>query len=123
MSKKILVVDDDMDFVRLLTLRLKSNNFDVVVAYDGLQAIERANKEKPDLILLDMKMPAGGGLTVFENLRVSTETIATPVIFITAYPSEETKRKVMEKGAVDYIAKPFDPASLIAKVKKAIGEE
>ena len=122
MTKKILVVDDDMDFVRLLTLRLKANNYEVAVAYDGLQAIERAHKEKPDLILLDLKMPAGGGLTVYENLRLSSETTGTPVIFITAYPSEDTKKKVMQKGAADFVSKPFDPEDLLLKVKKALGE-
>jgi DNA-binding response OmpR family regulator len=122
MPKKILVVDDELNVLRVIASRLKANNYDVVTASDGIYAVKKAVEEKPDLIILDIKMPAGGGVSVFENLRHLDNTITIPVIFITAYPTEEIKSQVLEMGAVDFVAKPFNPEELLAKVKKAMGE-
>jgi DNA-binding response OmpR family regulator len=123
MPKKILIVDDEINVVKLLAARLKANNYDVVTATDGLYAVIKAHDEKPDLVLLDVNMPAGGGVSVFENLLKTGDTMMTPVIFITAYPDEELRRKVLEMGAEDFIPKPFDPEELIAKIKKALQED
>lgn len=116
MKKKILVVDDEPQVVRLLSLRLKADNFDVISAYDGYQCVEVAKLELPDLILLDIKMPLGGGVKAFENLKNIATTNTIPVIFITAYPSIEVKKQVMEMGAEDFIAKPFNSEVLIEKI-------
>lgn len=116
MKKKILVVDDEPQVVRLLSLRLKANNFDVISAYDGYQCVEVAKLELPDLILLDIKMPLGGGVKAFEKLKGITTTKMIPVIFITAYPSIEVKKQVMEMGAEDFISKPFNSEVLIEKI-------
>jgi len=123
MAKKILVVDDEPHIVKTIASRLMSKNYEVVAAYDGVQAIAKARKEKPDLIILDIKMPAGGGVSVYESLKDLIDTAITPVIFITAYPSEETRQKVLEMGAEDFITKPFEPLDLLAKVRKALGED
>ena len=96
MAKKILIVDDDKQIVLLLASRLKANKYEIVVAYDAMQAVAKAFSEKPDLILLDIKMPAGSGISVMDNLSNSTETALTPVIVITAYPSPEIQQKVKE---------------------------
>ena len=122
MPKKILVVDDEINVIKVIASRLKANNYDVVTASDGTYAVKRALEEKPDLIILDIKMPAGGGISVFENLKRLDSTMMTPIIFITAYPTEEIKQKVLEMGAEDFVAKPFDPEELLTKVKKALGE-
>jgi len=122
MPKKILVVDDELNVLKVIASRLKANNYDVVTASDGIYAVKKAIEEKPDLIILDIKMPAGGGVSVFENLKLLDGTMTTPIIFITAYPTEEIKRKVLEMGAEDFVAKPFNPDELLAKVKKALGE-
>ena len=122
MPKKILVVDDEINVIKVIASRLKANNYDVVTASDGTYAVKRALEEKPDLIILDIKMPAGGGISVFENLRRLDSTMMTPIIFITAHPTEEIKQKVLEMGAEDFVAKPFDPEDLLAKVRKALGE-
>lgn len=116
MKKKILVVDDEPQVVRLLSLRLKANNFDVISAYDGYQCVEVAKLELPDLILLDIKMPLGGGVKAFEKLKSLATTNTIPVIFITAYPSIEVKKQVMEMGAEDFISKPFNSEVLIEKI-------
>jgi DNA-binding response OmpR family regulator len=122
MGKKILIVDDDEQIALLLASRLKANKYEIVVAYDGLQAVTRAFSEKPDLILLDMKMPAGGGISVMDKLRNSTNTALTPVIVITAYPSIEIQQKVKEMGAVDFISKPFKAEDMLPRIRKALGE-
>jgi DNA-binding response OmpR family regulator len=122
MAYKILVADDEPAIVQLLASRLKANNYSVVVAYDGVQAVNMAHIEKPDLIILDIKMPAGTGVTVYENLKMSVNTATIPVIFITAYPNEDIEEKVLKMGAKYFISKPFDSEDLLDKVKIVLGE-
>lgn len=120
MNKKILVVDDELPIIRLLTLRLKANNFDVISAHDGYECVEKAKSELPDLILLDIKMPGGGGISAFKNLKEIENTKSIPVIFITAYPSAEVKKMVMDMGAQGFIAKPFDTEFLTNSVNDVL---
>src|SRR4030066_122900 len=122
MAKKILIVDDDKQIALLLASRLKANQYEVVVAYDAMQAVAKALREKPDLILLDIKMPAGSGISVMDNLRNSAATSVIPVIVITAYPSPEIQQKVIEMGAVDFISKPFKAEDVLSRIRKALGE-
>ncbi len=123
MPKKILIADDDQDTVSFLTSILKANNYEVIVAFDGMQAIAAAHKEKPDLILLDIMMPVRSGIHIFENLKISSLTAITPVIFITGVAKSEIRQKALEMGAADYIVKPFDTEYLLGKIRKALGEE
>ena len=116
MKKKILVVDDEPQIVRLLALRLKAKNFDVISAYDGYQCVQVAKLELPDLILLDIKMPLGGGIKAFEKLKDINSTNMIPVIFITAFTSDKVKKQVMDLGAADFISKPFKSDVLIEKI-------
>ena len=120
MKKKILVVDDDQQIVRLLSLRLKANNFYVAVAYDGYQCVQVAESELPDLILLDIKMPLGGGIRAIEILKLMPETQNIPIIFITAFLSQGVKKLVMDLGAEDIISKPFDSETLIEKINNIL---
>ena len=121
MKKKILVVDDEQQIVKLLTMRLQTNNYEVVSAYDGYQCVQTAKEEKPDLILLDIKMPKGGGINAFDTLRSNVSTEVIPVIFITAYPSKEVKNQVAKMGASGFIAKPFDGEELLMNIQSVIG--
>lgn len=122
MKKKILVVDDERSIVRLLSLRLRSQNYEVVEAYDGFQCVEVAQAELPDLILLDIKMPNGGGVSAFEQMQSLIETKGIPVIFITAYPKPEIKELVLEMGAAGFITKPFNGDLLNAKIKSLLNK-
>ncbi len=122
MKKKILVVDDERSIVRLLSLRLRSQNYDVIEAYDGYQCVEVAQAELPDLILLDIKMPNGGGVSAFEKMKTLEETKAIPVIFITAYPKPEIKDLVLEMGAAGFITKPFNGDEINTKVKSLLSK-
>ncbi len=123
MAKKILIVDDDKQIVSLLASRLKAQKYEIVVAYDGVQAVAKAFSEKPDLILLDMKMPGGDGLQVIENLKSSADTALIPIIVVTAFPSQEMRQKSKEMGALDLIAKPFEAQDMLSRIKEALGEE
>ncbi len=116
MKKRILVVDDEPNIVRLLSLRLGANNFEVSVAYDGYQCVEVAKQELPDMILLDIKMPLGGGIKAFETIKNMDSTKNIPVIFITAFPSVEVKKQVLAMGAEDFVSKPFSSDMLIEKI-------
>ncbi|MEE8342049.1 MAG: response regulator [Candidatus Neomarinimicrobiota bacterium] len=120
-KKKILVVDDNPQIVRLISLRLYKNNFEVSVAHDGQQCVQVAKDELPDLILLDIKMPNGGGIKAFEALKTMADTNKIPVIFVTAFASKEVKRLVKEMGAIDLISKPFIGDELMEKINTALG--
>jgi len=122
MKKKILVVDDETQIVRLLSMRLEANNYEIVKAYDGNQCTQVAKTEKPDLILLDIKMPMGGGITAFETIRKNEITKNIPIIFITAYPSDEVKQQVIEVGAEGFISKPFNSEDLLDQIHSIIGD-
>jgi len=94
----------------------------VISAYDGYQCVEVAKLELPDMILLDIKMPLGGGIKAYETLKSINKTSLIPVIFITAFPSTEVKKQVMEMGAEDFISKPFNSDVLIEKINVILGK-
>ena len=121
--KKILIADDDPDILTLLASRLRSNNMAVVTAQDCNQAIKKAYSEQPDLILMDIRMPSIGGLSAFNSLKMYTRTENIPVIFITAYPGKEVQEKVMEMGATDFVAKPFQTEELLSKINRAMAAQ
>jgi DNA-binding response OmpR family regulator len=119
-KKKILIVDDERDIVKVLMIRLQANGYEVVTAFDGAQGVFMAHKEKPDLIILDIRMPAGDGFSVAERLKSSTHTFTIPVIFLTGSPETSAEEKAMALGARFYIKKPYDPEELLDAVKRAI---
>ena len=121
MKKKILIVDDEPGIVRLLTLRLKAKGYEVFEAFDGMECVRMAVKEVPDLILLDIKMPQGGGIGAFERLNQLDTTKEIPVIFMTAYPTEDIKTQVREIGAKDCISKPFISEDFEKTIETVIG--
>jgi DNA-binding response OmpR family regulator len=122
MPKKILIADDDQGSVSFLTSILKDNKYEVIVAFDGMQTIAAAHKEKPDLILLDIMMPVRSGIHIFENLKMSATTATIPVIFITGVANSEIRQKTLEMGAADYIVKPFKTEYLLGKIRKVLGK-
>jgi DNA-binding response OmpR family regulator len=95
----------------------------VVAAFDGAQAIFAAHKEKPDLVLLDIRMPAGDGFSVAERLRHSTNTFSIPIIFLTGRPERDSEEKAMTLGARFYIKKPYDAEELLDAIKRALEKD
>jgi len=114
MKRRILIVDDEKNIVDILKYNLHRESYDTLEAYDGEQAIEIAQKEKPDLIILDVMLPKIDGFTVCRKLR---ETMQTPILMLTAREEEVDKVLGLELGADDYITKPFSPRELMARVK------
>ena len=107
MKKKVLIVDDEPGIVRLLAMRLKVKGYETFEAYDGLECLMVTKEEKPDLILLDIKMPKMNGIAAFEVIIEQDETKEIPVLFMTAYPTPEIKEQVLKMGAKGCISKPF----------------
>ena len=123
MGKRILVVDDEPQIVHLLSQRLIASGYETFGANDPYQCLKMAMEVKPDLIILDIKMPAGGGIQTFENLKSSVYTSTIPIIFITAYPGDEVKKQVKDLGADGFFSKPFKSTDLLNKIKELIGEQ
>ena len=107
MKKKILIVDDELRIVRLLSIRLKRKGYEIFEAYDGLEGIKTAEKEVPDLIILDFKMPIMNGIAAFEEILKLEITKEIPVLFMTAYPKMKIENQVIQMGAKGCISKPF----------------
>ncbi|MCL6479436.1 MAG: response regulator [Peptococcaceae bacterium] len=115
---KILVVDDEI--VNLLLLKSLLKDFDVIEANDGGEALKKVAEEKPDLVLLDVVMPGMDGYTVLSIIKNSEKTRLTPVILVTALSGQDEKIKSLEKGADEFISKPFNPMELLARVKNLL---
>jgi DNA-binding response OmpR family regulator len=122
-KKKILVVDDERDIVKALMIRLQGAGYDVVSAFDGAQGVFMAHKEKPDLIILDIRMPAGDGFGVAQRLKHSMHTFTIPIIFLTGSPERNAEEKASALGARFYIKKPYDPEELLDAIKRALEKD
>lgn len=116
--QKILVVDDEMDVLELLTYNLRRAGYDVVLATNGLDAIDFARAEKPDIIILDLMLPEVHGFDVCDVLRKDPITANIPIIMLTAWASESARVLGLEVGADDYVTKPFSPRELLLRVNK-----
>ncbi len=114
MKKKILVVDDEKSIAEIVSFNLKAEGFEVIVAYDGQEAVSQALTNNLDLIILDVMLPEKDGFQVLKEIRQQKQT---PVIMLTAKEEEEDKVCGLELGADDYMTKPFGMKELIARVK------
>ena len=117
MSESILVVDDDPDVARFVEVNLRSAGYEVQVATDGEEALEKAVELRPDLVLLDVMMPKLDGFEVAQRLRRDPRTSSSSIIMLTAKALSADKVLGLSSGADDYIIKPFDPVELLARVK------
>jgi len=121
-KKKILIIDDEMDLVDLVKMRLELHDYAVVPLYTSKRALEIAEREQPDLILLDIMMPDLNGYEVCKMLKFSVKTKHIPVILFTAQSSEAERmsKDYNTLGADDCIRKPFEPEVLLEKVNNLI---
>ena len=117
MSQKIVVVEDDINIAELLRLCLEKDGFAVSVAHDGGAGVELFEKEKPDLVMLDIMLPVMDGWAVLKQIRKAGKT---PVIMLTAKGEVEDKVNGLESGADDYIVKPFSSREVVARVKAVL---
>lgn len=116
-KKKVLVVDDEPSIVKLVQVKLVKEGFEVVTAFNGQEALEKARNERPDLILLDVMMPKMSGHDVCAELKKDTTLKNIPVIMLTAVGEFEQQLKGLEIGAVEYITKPFNPKQLVELIR------
>ncbi len=121
MAEKILVVDDDAETLRLITIMLQRQGFQAITAGNGSQAIYLANAEMPALIVLDIMMPDLDGYEVTKEIRSNPKTTHIPVLMFSARGQMEDKMTGYEAGADDYLAKPVHPAELVAHIKSLLG--
>jgi phosphate regulon transcriptional regulator PhoB len=119
-QKKILVADDEKDIVELVAYNLEREGYAVSRAYDGQKAWEMVNREKPDLVILDLMMPEMPGMEVCRMIRGAPETAGLPIIMLTAKSDPIDKILGLEIGADDYITKPFHIRELIARVRAVL---
>lgn len=117
---KILVVDDEKDTVSALTIRLNARGFDVIPAYEGIEALEKARNEHPDLILLDVMLPKLDGYKVCRILKFDEKFKDIPIIIITAKGEEAQRRMGADVGADAYFSKPFNNEELMKKIDEML---
>ena len=122
MKKIILIIDDDHYVARFLAKRLRANNYEVIVAYDGVRGVIKAKERIPDLILLDMRMPPLGGFEVFKRLIQQDITKQIPVIFMAAHPKLGMRKLVMKMGAKGIITKPIFSKDLELTIERTIND-
>jgi two-component system alkaline phosphatase synthesis response regulator PhoP len=117
-KKKILVVDDEQDMAMALKVRLNANGYNVVFASDSIQAFTIANEENPDLIILDIMIPGGGGFAAAERLKQSAATHRIPIIFLTGIQGGQ--ERAYKLGASGYLMKPYRPEELMETIHNAL---
>jgi len=120
MTKKIMIVDDDPDMRLGLHIRLKANNFQTFFAADALSAVSEARKHQPDLIILDLGLPAGDGFVVMERFRANVYLAATPVIVVSARDRTANEQRAIKAGARAFLQKPVDNDQLLATINQLL---
>ncbi|MBN2382003.1 response regulator [bacterium] len=120
-NAKILVADDDKSTRELISIVLEDEGYEVITAINGIETIEKAAKEKPDLIVLDIMMPQMDGYEALNKIKENEELTAIPILVITARTIKIYEKISKGLGAVDHITKPFSPDELLEKIKMFLG--
>jgi DNA-binding response OmpR family regulator len=121
-NKKILVVDDDPDVLKSMHVRLKANNFDTYFAADAISCIAEARKIEPDLIILDLGLPAGDGFLVMERLKAVPSLASIPVIVVSARDLRGNQRRALQGGARAFLQKPVNNAEFLTVIRQTLAE-
>ena len=121
-NKKILIVEDDADVRLGLHVRLKSNHYDVFFAVDALSVLAEARKHEPDLILLDLGLPAGDGFVVMDRLKTVPALAIIPIVVVSGRSGVANRERALQAGAKAFLEKPVDNAELLAVIRQALGE-
>lgn len=120
MTAKVLIVDDDRAIAQLTAIWLRAAGYEVMVAYDGRSALAAAAARRPDLVLLDIRMPDIDGFEVNRQLRADPGLGGIPVIFLSAHVQEAARKEALAVGASAFLAKPYETADVLAAVQRAI---
>lgn len=119
--RKILVIEDDRKIALALALRLRAAGYEASLAHDAVTGLNTAVKLRPDLVLLDISMPAGNGFVVAERIQ-NLIPVVVPIIFLTASKQPAFREKATEMGAVGFFEKPYDAEALLAAIREVLGE-
>ncbi len=119
-GEKVLIVDDEVDLVETLSFRLEAAGYTALAAHDGLEGLNKARADKPDLIILDVMMPKMDGYQVCRLLKFDQKLKTIPIIMLTARGQEQDKQTGNQVGADAYMTKPFDSKQLLAKVEELL---
>ena len=122
MAKRILIVDDEVQLVEMVKMRLEAAGYEIISAYDGQEGFDKAKKDRPDLIILDLMLPKMDGYKVCGLLKNDARYSKIPIIMFTARVQEEDVRLGKDLGAEEYMTKPFEPKILLSKIKELLGE-
>ena len=121
MSQTILVVEDNDRNRRLLKILLKANDYEIVEATTGEEAMTYLDSQKPDLILMDIQLPKTDGLALTKEIKSRTDTSDIPIVAVTAYAMKGDREKILEAGCDDYISKPIDTKKLPLIIARLLG--
>ena len=122
MAKTILIADDEPGVVKILGMWLEANGHSVIGVYDGTQVTELARREKPDLIILDIKMPGADGYSIFKSLKTSANTMSIPIVFYSGLAPELVQEKIARLGAGTFISKSDDPAEILSRITEILDQ-
>ncbi len=122
-GKTILVVEDDLDLAKMMKRLLEGQGYRVLLAADGVSGVDAAVAERPDLILLDIKLPKLDGELVAVELRGRTETAQIPIIMVTAVTDLADKHLAAQLGALEYVEKPFESDQLLARIRLILSQK
>ena len=120
MTKKILIVEDNIDLIHVLGLALELQDYEVIRVTDGKQALNMAASKLPDLILLDLSLPDMDGLEVARQIRQNPKTHSIPILATTGRASFKDQEEYLQSGCNDYISKPFTPKELVARIENLL---
>jgi DNA-binding response OmpR family regulator len=121
-KKRILVVDDEDEMVKAIQIRLERADYEVLVACDGMEAFDKAHREKPDLIILDLMLPKIDGYKICRMLKFDKKYKKIPIVMLTARARKSDEKLGLETGADAYITKPFQHEVVLAKIKELLKE-
>ena len=121
-NKRILIVDDDSDGLQSMHLRLKANHYDTSFAADAISCMAEARKNPPDLVILDLGLPAGDGFVVMERFKAVPSLAGIPVVVVSGHDLHPNQERAIQAGAKAFLQKPVNSAELLAVIRKALGE-
>ena len=120
MTKKILIVEDNIDLIHVLGLALELQGYEIIRTTDGKQALDMAASKLPDLILLDLSLPDMDGLEIVRQIRRNPKTCSTPILVTSGRNFLHDKEECLQSGCDDYMSKPFTPKELVARIEKLL---
>jgi DNA-binding response OmpR family regulator len=122
-NKKILIVEDDPDQLQSMQIRLRAHHYDTSSAGDAISCMAEARKHEPDLIILDLGLPAGDGFVLMDRFKNVPSLAAVPVIVVSGRDIRENQKQIVKSGAKAFLQKPVDNALLLAVIRQTLGEQ